>query len=717
MINLLFNDNDLQSIEVRENVINNLSFNDIANLRLVCQASSNTAYPRKYLSENYRNFWRKLPYNGTPNEIIQFVDLNIANPYAITCIKEALAGFFDTTAPTRWLANGLSNLNNEINFMQAIAGVLTTHKIATTLQIDQLKLLLQLLQNPNTIIPNNISPRTIYSVICTCLIVTRTTSLTALLQERVIHNCNDYFNLPGLPLTPIEEESSEQHRCQGYLYFQEAKKLANPQLYSAALDELDKCINLRPCPHAIYLCNRGEVLTALNRLPEAIAYHNLVLSVWKDLNQFLFIINILAKQNNFTQALYYCELLLKIDGYSQANVYIIHKFALLLCAKNRSNAPENYEKEFNLLCQQHAELQQFCSGQLILELHQYDKAIKIINIILQYDSNNTLALTQKALVLLGQRHYLEAMQIATLVSAQLTNHIPTLIQCTSCLLRQGLYEGTNQILNIIFAKCNSALAINPNDIDLCLNCGYIAMKISNYQAALAAFNHALNLNPNNFLARHKRLSAINQLNLFEHYMPHLNENETNPDLLYEHGCMLMGLGNDLQALQSFHNSLSLQPNAAKALKARGLAYLNLGQNTEALEDFTASLALIPDQVSVLIARGKAFYRLGRYQEALDSLSHALRLHPNSSLALYQQAQVAAALGKVAETNASCTFSLNIIAGELSVGPNNPDLLALRGAVLFLLNRQNDAQQSFQSSLTIRPNHVATLRLLAESQGF
>jgi tetratricopeptide (TPR) repeat protein len=139
-----------------------------------------------------------------------------------------------------------------------------------------------------------------------------------------------------------------------------------------------------------------------------------------------------------------------------------------------------------------------------------------------------------------------------------------------------------------------------------------------YQQALAAYNHSLELRPDD------------------------------PHTLNNRGNALCKLGRHEEALAAYSRSLALRPDNPLALMNRGAALGELGRYEEALANFNRSLALRSDDPVALHNRGTALIKLGRHEEALADCNRSLALRPDDPGTLYNRACVFALQGKVAE---------------------------------------------------------------------
>ncbi len=97
---------------------------------------------------------------------------------------------------------------------------------------------------------------------------------------------------------------------------------------------------------------------------------------------------------------------------------------------------------------------------------------------------------------------------------------------------------------------------------------------------------------------------------------------------YNRGVAYLNQGNYAQAIADFNQALKLQPNFVEAYNSRGLAYKNQGNYTQAIADFNSALKLQPNNAVVYYNRGNAYDTQGNYTQAIADFNSALKLQPN-----------------------------------------------------------------------------------------
>jgi protein O-GlcNAc transferase len=141
------------------------------------------------------------------------------------------------------------------------------------------------------------------------------------------------------------------------------------------------------------------------------------------------------------------------------------------------------------------------------------------------------------------------------------------------------------------------LALSPGYVQALSGRGSALAKLHRPQEALASFDRALQLKP--------------------------DDSET----LVNRGHILIELRRHEQALASFDRGLQVKPNYVEALVQRGKVLANLRRHEQALVSYDRALAIKPNDAEALHSRGAALHQLKRNDEALASFEQALAVDP------------------------------------------------------------------------------------------
>ncbi|MGQ0812013.1 MAG: tetratricopeptide repeat protein [Nitrospiraceae bacterium] len=168
-------------------------------------------------------------------------------------------------------------------------------------------------------------------------------------------------------------------------------------------------------------------------------------------------------------------------------------------------------------------------------------------------------------------------------------------------------------------------------------------------AALAALDQAIRINPDDSVAWNDRGHLYIKKNLFDRAIA----DYSHAIALKEAGLyyanrgtakVLKGLYDE--AISDFNKAEEMRYREPSAMTLRGKAYFEKGRHQEALKDFTGAIESDPNQVAAYGLRGKTFVLLGRYSEALPDLERYLQANPDDALALALQGQAFIKSGNV-----------------------------------------------------------------------
>jgi len=169
-----------------------------------------------------------------------------------------------------------------------------------------------------------------------------------------------------------------------------------------------------------------------------------------------------------------------------------------------------------------------------------------------------------------------------------------------------------------------------------------------FQGAIAAYDRAIQLNPNyaaayfnrgqtRFLSGDKK-GALEDLNQALRISPN------NVEALLLRAFARQQLGDDQGATNDLNQVVRSNPRSATDYSSRGTARSFLGDDRGAIEDFNQALNLAPNTLLTYIFRGSSYEQLRDYQSAMANYDQALRINPNFVPAYNKRARIRFILG-------------------------------------------------------------------------
>lgn len=190
------------------------------------------------------------------------------------------------------------------------------------------------------------------------------------------------------------------------------------------------------------------------------------------------------------------------------------------------------------------------------------------------------------------------------------------------------------------ASYNRALAVQPDNASALTNRGAALHELKRFDEALASYDHALAAQPDYAEAFYNRGITLKELKRFEEALASYDRAVSlRPDYyeaLYNRGNVLQELKRFEEALASYDNALKVRPGNVAALINRGNSLRDLKRFEEALASNNRALAARPDYAVALSARGVTLAEMKRFEEALASYDRAVTIQPDYAEAHYNE---------------------------------------------------------------------------------
>ncbi|MBD2364208.1 tetratricopeptide repeat protein [Anabaena minutissima FACHB-250] len=328
----------------------------------------------------------------------------------------------------------------------------------------------------------------------------------------------------------------------------------------------------------------------------------------------------------------------------------------------------------------------FC--RLLGEEKKYEEAIAACNQAIALKPENADIWVERTEILIKQAKYTEALVSAERALRLQPKYSLAIAQRCQALFNLNKYPEAN-------AACDLALRADGNWGDetavlAWYNKGLSENKLGQFNAAIASFNRALDIDKQNSLALVGNCQALSNLGR-----------------LYE---AIAACDAAIKANSNWGDS-----SPAIAWYAKGLAQQKNGQIEEAIASFDQAIAMNPKDVDIWITHGQALALVGKPAQASVSFEFAVKLSPNYSLALANQSATFNKLGKYKEAQ---TASEQAIQGDNRWGDMSPALAwEQRGIALAGMGNYEEGLASIDRAIALNPNHAEAWNNRAVSQWY
>lgn len=174
------------------------------------------------------------------------------------------------------------------------------------------------------------------------------------------------------------------------------------------------------------------------------------------------------------------------------------------------------------------------------------------------------------------------------------------------------------------------------------------IQVGYWRDSVTLWEHALEVNPNNYLAHNDLGEALASRNRLDEAIQHYTRAlEIKPDLtvaVYSRGVAHAQQGMLNEASADFSEALRLNPEFSPAAYNLGMAELQRGQRREAAAYFARALEIRPEYPEAQVQLGAALIELGEPKAAREHLEEAVRLQSADAMAQAELGLAMALLG-------------------------------------------------------------------------
>jgi tetratricopeptide (TPR) repeat protein len=234
------------------------------------------------------------------------------------------------------------------------------------------------------------------------------------------------------------------------------------------------------------------------------------------------------------------------------------------------------------------------------------------------------------------------------------------------------------------------------------NKGSALEALREWEAALASYDGAIDLQPNYAEAHYNRGNVLRKLNRCEAALTSYDRAiAIKPDIAQAHfnrGNVLWDLGQFAGACSSFDRAIALNPGYAEAHFNRGRALKALHRWDDAIASYEKAIASGGDRAEAHCNIGNVHKARGRSAAALENYERALAIKADLPEAHFNRGVLLHELGRFEDAIAAYDRAV-------SCKPDYPEARSNKGNALTELNRLTQASTSYREAIAIKPDYA------------
>lgn len=251
------------------------------------------------------------------------------------------------------------------------------------------------------------------------------------------------------------------------------------------------------------------------------------------------------------------------------------------------------------------------------------------------------------------------------------------------------------------ARDNFELVTNNARADF-FSIGERRLEEKDYEGAIAEFNRALDLNPDDLYAFFNRAAAYNALGEYSAALEDLDRAlDIDPELdraYSSKGIVYSSMGEYDRAVNNFNEAIELNSSSAEAYFGLALINTKQGETPLALTNYTQAIDLDSNYVEAYYGRGLSYRRQGDYERAIADFDEAIRINPEYTLvyldrgiSYFEQQQYEQAIADFSEI--------------IGMNPEDPQAYRRRALSYFKQEDYDRAIADYNKAIPLDPQHL------------
>ncbi|NER33694.1 MAG: tetratricopeptide repeat protein [Oscillatoria sp. SIO1A7] len=211
---------------------------------------------------------------------------------------------------------------------------------------------------------------------------------------------------------------------------------------------------------------------------------------------------------------------------------------------------------------------------------------------------------------------------------------------------------------------NKAIELNPNNHEAYHKRGNAQFDLRNYKEAIEDYTAAIKLKPEYVNAYYNRGLANDEAGNYgaavEDYSKVIEIEPTDRDAYYKRAVAYHNLGNYSAAIADYTEAIQRNiDDLATAYISRGLSHSADGNKQAAIADYTQAITLEPNNADAYYSRGRARFFLADYQGAMEDYTEAIQLTPENGAIYANRCGAYLNLGEYEKASADCTRAIEL----------------------------------------------------------
>ncbi|MCU0569938.1 MAG: tetratricopeptide repeat protein [Oculatellaceae cyanobacterium Prado106] len=274
---------------------------------------------------------------------------------------------------------------------------------------------------------------------------------------------------------------------------------------------------------------------------------------------------------------------------------------------------------------------------------------------------------------------------------------------TKQLYQKGCRQVSGQQYSQAIATFEQILAQHPQHVEALQMKGYTLYLLGEDEAALKLQDQAIAIQPDFLAAWETKAAILMHLGQLEEtlaaYDKALNLHPDALNVWYNRGLLLMQLKRYEEALAAFDHVLFQKPDSPDAALQRGVVLEQLNRNKEALETYELVTRIKPDSTGWM-AQMRLLEKLERYEDAIALCNNRLKVHPDDPQLWHRLGQLYQRLNRNSEAQESFDRMLACYDWLAKHKAQDPQVWVDRAEHLEELQRPGEANRSYQQAIAL-----------------